>query len=71
MKYGYFDDARHEYGVTTPKAPVIWISCDDTLALGGFANAGREFRGCRYEIRVKNPRGLHRGVTHLLVDGAN
>lgn len=30
----------------------------------------REFRGCRYEIRVKNPRGLHRGVTHLLVDGA-
>jgi len=31
--------------------------------------AARRFRGCRYHITVRNPRGLCRGVRSLLVDG--
>ena len=26
MKYGYFDDARKEYVITSPKTPLPWIN---------------------------------------------
>ena len=26
MKYGYFDDSRREYVITTPKTPLPWIN---------------------------------------------
>ena len=26
MQYGYFDDARREYVITTPKTPLPWIN---------------------------------------------
>ena len=26
MKYGYFDDARREYVITTPRTPLPWIN---------------------------------------------
>ena len=26
MKYGYFDDKRKEYVITTPKTPLPWIN---------------------------------------------
>ena len=36
MKYGYFDDARREYVITTPKTPLPWINylgCSDFFSL--------------------------------------
>ncbi|HUW08654.1 MAG TPA: glycosyl transferase [Anaerolineae bacterium] len=38
MKFGYFDDARREYVITTPRTPVKWISYVGTLAFGGFVD---------------------------------
>ena len=26
MKFGYFDDARKEYVITSPKTPLPWIN---------------------------------------------
>ena len=26
MKFGYFDDARREYVITTPRTPLPWIN---------------------------------------------
>ena len=45
MKYGFFDDARKEYVITTPRTPLPWINylgCEDFFALcsntaGGYA----------------------------------
>ena len=45
MKYGYFDDAKKEYVITTPRTPLPWINylgCEDFFALcsntaGGYA----------------------------------
>ncbi|WP_341678351.1 glycosyl transferase [Niveibacterium sp. SC-1] len=38
MNYGYFDDARREYVITTPKTPVKWINYVGGLAFGGFVD---------------------------------
>ncbi len=38
MPYGYFDDARREYVITTPKTPVKWINYIGTLSFGGFVD---------------------------------
>lgn len=38
MKYGYFDDAHHEYVITDPHTPVKWINYIGTLAFGGFVD---------------------------------
>jgi cellobiose phosphorylase len=38
MPYGYFDDDRREYVITTPKTPVRWINYIGTLAFGGFVD---------------------------------
>ena len=35
MKYGYFDDAKREYVITTPKTPVKWINYVGTMRFGG------------------------------------
>ncbi len=35
MKYGYFDDAKKEYVLTTPKTPIKWINYVGTLDFGG------------------------------------
>ena len=45
MQYGYFDDARREYVITTPRTPLPWINylgCEDFFTLlsntaGGYA----------------------------------
>ena len=45
MQYGYFDDARKEYVITTPRTPLPWINylgCEDFFTLlsntaGGYA----------------------------------
>lgn len=38
MKYGYFDDARREYVITTPKTPIKWINYVGGLSFGGFVD---------------------------------
>jgi len=38
MKYGYFDDAHHEYVITDPHTPAKWINYIGTLAFGGFVD---------------------------------
>jgi cellobiose phosphorylase len=38
MKYGFFDEQRKEYIITTPKTPVKWINYIGTLAFGGFVD---------------------------------
>jgi cellobiose phosphorylase len=35
MNYGYFDDAKKEYVITTPKTPIKWINYVGTLDFGG------------------------------------
>jgi len=35
MKYGYFDDTRREYVITTPKTPVKWVNYVGTMRFGG------------------------------------
>jgi cellobiose phosphorylase len=37
-------------------------------AWSGFT-VSREFRGARYDIEVRNPRGVCKGVKSLVVDG--
>ena len=38
MKYGYFNDERKEYVITTPKTPVKWINYIGGLSFGGFVD---------------------------------
>lgn len=38
MAYGYFDDARREYVITTPKTPVKWVNYVGTLGFGGIVD---------------------------------
>jgi len=38
MSFGYFDDARREYVITTPKTPVRWINYIGTRDFGGFVD---------------------------------
>ena len=38
MKYGYFDNERHEYVITDPKTPVKWINYIGGLSFGGFVD---------------------------------
>ncbi len=41
MKYGYFDDERREYVITTPKTPLPWINYLGTEAMFGLiSNTG-------------------------------
>lgn len=35
MQFGYFDDAKKEYVITTPKTPIKWINYVGTLDFGG------------------------------------
>jgi len=35
MQFGYFDDAKKEYVLTTPKTPIKWINYVGTLDFGG------------------------------------
>ena len=46
MKYGYFDDARREYVITTPKTPLPWINylgCSDFFSLVSNTCGGYSF----------------------------
>ncbi|WP_428866911.1 GH36-type glycosyl hydrolase domain-containing protein, partial [Clostridium sediminicola] len=46
MKYGYFDDLRKEYVITTPKTPLPWINylgCDNFFSLVSNTNGGYSF----------------------------
>ncbi|QHI69086.1 GH36-type glycosyl hydrolase domain-containing protein [Tichowtungia aerotolerans] len=38
MKYGYFDDQKREYVITSPKTPVKWTNYVGTLAFGGLVD---------------------------------
>ncbi len=38
MKYGYFDDEKREYTITTHKTPVKWTNYVGTLAFGGIVD---------------------------------
>jgi len=38
MKYGYFDDERREYVITTPKTPLPWINYLGTEAMFGLVS---------------------------------
>lgn len=38
MKYGFFDDANHEYVISDPRTPTKWINYIGTLAFGGFVD---------------------------------
>ena len=54
MRFGYFDDARREYVITTPRTPLPWINylgCEDFFTLlsntaGGYCFY-RDARLCR------------------------
>ena len=46
MKYGYFDDAKREYVITTPRTPLPWINylgCEDFFALVSNTAGGYSF----------------------------
>lgn len=46
MKYGYFDDFKKEYVITTPKTPLPWINylgCDNFFSLISNTNGGYSF----------------------------
>jgi cellobiose phosphorylase len=46
MKYGYFDDSRREYVITTPKTPLPWINylgCSDFFSLVSNTCGGYSF----------------------------
>ncbi len=46
MKFGYFDDARREYVITTPKTPLPWINylgSEDFFALASNTTGGYAF----------------------------
>ncbi|MDR1761831.1 MAG: hypothetical protein LBR55_05220, partial [Bacteroidales bacterium] len=38
MQFGYFDDAKKEYVITTPKTPIKWINYVGTLHFGGIVD---------------------------------
>lgn len=38
MQFGYFDDAKKEYVLTTPKTPIKWINYVGTLEFGGIVD---------------------------------
>ena len=38
MKYGYFNDNKREYVITTPKTPIKWINYVGNLNFGGFVD---------------------------------
>lgn len=39
QQYGYFDDARKEYVLTTPKTPIKWCNYVGTLNFGGIVDS--------------------------------
>ena len=38
MQFGYFDDTKKEYVLTTPKTPIKWINYVGTLEFGGIVD---------------------------------
>ncbi|MDR0940976.1 MAG: hypothetical protein LBM68_01985 [Bacteroidales bacterium] len=38
MQFGYFDDAKKEYVITTPKTPIKWANYVGTLEFGGIVD---------------------------------
>lgn len=38
MQFGYFDDAKKEYVITTPKTPIKWANFVGTLQFGGIVD---------------------------------
>ena len=48
MKFGYFDDDKREYVITTPKTPLPWINylgCNDFFTLMSNTSGGYSFDG--------------------------
>ncbi len=46
MKFGYFDDSRREYVITTPRSPYPWINylgCEEFFSLITHTAGGYSF----------------------------
>ena len=77
MKFGYFDDARREYVITTPKTPLPWINylgCQDFFTLisntcGGYSfyKDAKLLRLTRY--RYNNVPADNNGKYYYIKDG--
>ncbi|MGN0203636.1 MAG: GH36-type glycosyl hydrolase domain-containing protein, partial [Coprococcus sp.] len=77
MKFGYFDDARREYVITTPKTPLPWINylgCQDFFTLisntcGGYSfyKDAKLLRLTRY--RYNNVPADSNGKYYYIKDG--
>src|SRR5690606_26178877 len=49
MQYGYFDQERCEYAITTPRTPVPWINYIGSLQFGGFVDHTGGMLICRQD----------------------